>query len=212
MIRALCLSVAVIAIIGCTTGSDEKSSSVFWDSTGDVIGLSGEPMVYATRDLASLVGKADAVVVGRVDGETSRELASPFVVDQPLTSEAAENVAKLSGALVDTPMSTTSTMSVSRWLSGEGPDKIEVMTHGGFMSDGLPFFLDGTFLLEQGRTYLLALYRDRNGIYVAGSARTGFDLTEGVKVLNYPDTRDLDYLEDHSVNEFVTYIESLLKS
>lgn len=207
------LIAALVAACDSSAQDDEgQSPSFFWDSPGDVVGLSSEPMVYPTRDLEGIVQKADAVVVATVDVEVSREFGSPLVVDQPLTSEGTENVAKLSDILESTPMNTTSIVSISRWLSGEGPDGIEVTTHGGFMPDGQPYVLDGNFLLEPGRTYLLALYLDRNGAYGAGSARAGFDLTDDVKVLNHADTRDLEYLEDYSVEEFVAYIESLLKS
>lgn len=76
-------------------------------------------------------------------------------------------------------------------------------------NDGSLSFIDGFFLPEEGRTYLVVLYKDTEDRYRCCWARQNFDLTEGVKVLNHPFTRDLEGLEGMPVDSFVAYMKDL---
>ena len=86
----------------------------------------------------------------------------------------------------------------------EGPD--------GTISRDQAIFPDGMFLLEPGRTYLLLLDKSESGEYQYGPAFGAFDLTGGVHVLNHPLTRDIEYYEEMSVDDFVAYVKGLADS
>jgi hypothetical protein len=161
------------------------------------------------------VQRADAVVTVRVDGIHDTELPtvdrSNYIYQDPPDKVRDEQSNQILDSL---PIHTTYSGKVESWIKGSGDSALLVRGIGGVSSfTGMSSYPDGYFLLEPGRMYLLLLYVDSvDGHYFYGSAREAFDLTDGVKVLNHPITRDLEHFEDMSVDDFVSYVRQLGKA
>lgn len=147
-------------------------------------------------------------VTGIEDVEFPSADRSNIIYADPADKERDERLDKI---LDSRPTDTTYSAKVESWIKGSGDSTLLVRAIGGVSTyDGSPFFLDGYFLLEPGRSYLLVLHWDEvQGVYQLDTARRGFDITAGVSVLNHPDTRDLEYFEEMSVDDFVAYVRSL---
>lgn len=210
--RRLLLSAAGILTVGVMLGCNKLSGpeSAFWDNASDVRGHDTLTIVEE-RELPVLVKLADAVVVVEITDVEDVVRTGPW--PNPVQVEDASDKADLErdeNVFADVPLATTYGAKVAEWVKGSGEATMSVVESGGLTSDGTPIFDDGSFLLEPGRKYLLLLYRNAQGDYqFSGWARWGFDLTDGVKVMNHPDTRDLEYLESESVDEFISYVRSL---
>jgi hypothetical protein len=182
---------------------------LFWDGSGDVRG--GDTLAaYQIRDLPGLLKIYDAAVVVHVTGIESVKRDGPL--PNKVYPEDPADQARLdayAAAEADMPSLTTYEGEVQTWLKGSGEAKISIVAPGGLTSDGQAIFPDEMFLLEPGRTYLLLLDKNDTGAYEYGPAREAFDLTGGVHVLNHPDTRDLEYFESMSVEDFVSYVKQL---
>ncbi len=91
---------------------------------------------------------------------------------------------------------TTYTARVEEWLKGSGPEEITITDVGGLTADG-PVFLNGDFLLQVGRKYVVSLGPNQGmpggGQYSRSSGGRGsFEVTDGyVHVLNHPLAQDL---------------------
>lgn len=194
------------------------STSVFWDGEGDVRG--GEAFQnWETRDLPGLLKIHDAAVV--VDVTDITEVERQDTGDVPVTAENPADQAELDRHMrnfLATPEQTTYAAKVKEWIQGSGSDEVSIIGGGGLadvegpdgtISRDQPIFPDGMFLLEPGRTYLLLLHKTEAGAYEYGLAFSAFDLTGGVHVLNHPLTRDIEYYEEMSVDDFVSYVRGL---
>jgi len=211
MIKILILALMVLSMAACSS-SDDVGRSVFWDNDGDVRGADARADI-TERDFAKLVSMNEAVVVVEITDiqQTERLGRLPVTVtaedpsDQPMLD-------RNNAEMADLPTSTTYLAKVQEWIKGTGGDEINISASGGSFSDGTLDFVDGFFLLEPGRRYLLLLSKNQDGVYSCCWSRAGFELTEGVKVLNHPDTRDLEHFEQMSVEEFEAYVAGLVSS
>lgn len=207
---AAAIAVALLLTTGCTSGPSEANSE-FWDADGEVHGPVDSLVVTHISDFGGLAGAADAIVVVRVDAieETTRqgEIPGDITAEDP---EFEDDLAFIEEELGDNPLSTTYSATVEQWLKGDGSDEISIRNFGGLTSRGDAVFIDGYFLLEPGREYILLLNENGDSLYTHGNARRGFDITDGVvKVLNNPQTADLEHFERQSVDEFIEYVASL---
>jgi hypothetical protein len=207
MRRLLIVLPLVATTVAC--GSSGQTASPFWDASGDVRG--SEAIYSSTSDLSKKIEWADAAVVLEVTGVESIATAGPI---GPVLAEDPADQARvdaIEGFGEDYPRFTTYKASVQRWLKGGGASTISIIGAGGYMASTKQWvFLDGMFLLEPGRTYLLLLQETPSGDWLYGQATGAFDLTGGVHVLNHPITRDLERLEQMSVEDFTTYVTSLV--
>lgn len=211
MTRIFIPTILVLLLVACSDGNSEQPGSLFWDSPHDVPGVEVLP-IGGDRDFSDLVWLSDAAVVAEITEIESTELPSPMsddvIIEDP---EYAEVLEQIDAIRTRTPIVTTYSADILNWLSGDGDSRVSVTQTGGVGPDDNKFFLDGSFLLEPGRTYLLLLTWG-GGEYWFRSARTGFDLTDGVKVLNHETTRDLEVFEDMSVDEFVEHVSEIAGS
>lgn len=199
-----------IASVAVACGSGESTmESAFWDTEDDVRGSPGLG-IYVTRELEGILELSDGVAIVRVEAVSDVRVAGPLSEPVSVDKEAREDFERFAAAAASAPTNSTYTAEVKEWIKGGGEKGIRLHGLGGLAADGTPHFIDGYFLLEPGRTCLLGLTKDDGGEYHYGSARSAFDLTDGVKVLNNPDTRDLEHYEEMSVDEFVEHISSLV--
>jgi hypothetical protein len=201
------LALLVVTAFACQS-TEDTPSSVFWDASGDVDGMSLVPY-YKTWELADTVTDADYVAVVRMNKVVEVKYLTPFGGSIIVPEDAKDAYDRFDAGVAATPEATTYEVTVDRWIKGEGDKTIEITGSGGITAKGRPIFNDGTFLLEPGRTYLLTIWKTEAGGLVYGSARASFDLTDGVKVLNHYDTRDLEHFETMSVDEFESYVKQL---
>ena len=197
---AVLLAVSVIACGGDTevevdtqpTGNAENldqdqfrllAEGEFIDSR-PIEGSSGA-LVIISGGLPGVVGRADAIVVA--EGLEGGDVTVP-------TRPAPPNfpVAEIE----ESPL-TTYSARVDQWVKGSGPGELLVTQFGGITESG-PEFVDGFFLLEAGRTYILSLYLKDPDLptqadYVASvNGLVTFEVTDGfVHVLNHPMTQEL---------------------
>lgn len=214
--KAVTVSCLVLLLSSCgadDSNSSTSGSSYFWDGSGDVHG-SPAFAFYPERELSAIIASADLVAVLEIT-EIQSVKRSGFLPETPIFLDPADEKEFESFAPIaaDAPESTFYSATVEESLKGSGSGKIKIRGSGGLYSDGTPSFTDGDFLLEPGRRYVLALFLDNSGeFYTFSGARSGFDLTAGVKVLNHPDTRDLEPLEGLSEQAFVEYVRQLTNS
>lgn len=194
---------AVISVLGLLVAcssvqSDESPSSpsLFWDTEGDVRGMECLTRFFAW-ELGDIVAKSDAVAVVRVSeiADVTRVgiPAVPTIEGDDSTRAKLESIEE---AAADMPTNTTYRAEVEEWIDGTGSNELMIRDFGGRLTDGTPVFCDLQFLLEPDRTYLLSLSQGDDGVYTTSFARGSFDVTDGVKVLNNPRTRDLEHLEE----------------
>jgi hypothetical protein len=176
-------------------------------------------MNWTTRDMPGLLKLHDAAAVVHVSGVV--DVKREDFRGTSITAEDPEDEPELARHLrnsANTPLQTTYSGEVREWLQASGPEKISLVAPGGLadleapdgsISKDQAIFPDGMFLLEPGRSYLLLLDETEDGAYAYGMAFAAFDLTAGVHVLNHPLTRDIEYYEAMSVDEFVAYVKSL---
>ena len=155
--------------------------------------------------LAAFVARSDAVIVGEVV-----EIVDLFIS----TSSAPPNWPV---AEIENPPWSTYRVRVDQWLKGSGSAEILVGRFGGITPSG-PYFLDGDFLLEPARSYVLILLNKQAvepgpGQYTSyTSGRGGFEVTDGfVHVLNHPLTQDLqEQYGGMPLADFMQLLEGLI--
>jgi hypothetical protein len=200
---------AMIPLFLLACGGSDGQESVFFDGDGDVHGR--EVLFrFTSHELSDAISQSDAIVVVEVSGIQGSQAAGPLpldiVVQNPNDQERYDRFAAAAAAA---PVATTYRGTVETWIKGSGSSTVEIRGAGGVTSEGERYFFDGHFLLEPGRKYLLLLTQDDRGAYWYGHARGGYDVTDGVKVMNHPDTRDLEEFEKMSVAELVNYVKEL---
>jgi hypothetical protein len=202
----------LLFMVACgATNTDSGAPSQFWDGTDDVHGADAL-VSFTGLSFEESASAAKAIVVIHIDGIHDVELLKGD--DTNIIYESAADKARAqedNEKLGSLPIHTTYSGTVKSWIKGNGESNLLVRGLGGVSSlDGATHYPDAHFLLEPGRTYLLFLYVDSvDGKYFYGSAREGFDLTHGVKVMNSPYTRDLEHLEGLSIDDFVSYVRQV---
>lgn len=209
--RFLLVTLLLLFLAACESTSEPDSPSTFWESKGDVVSGAQGLVLGAERDFPELVHSSAAIVAVNISGIESTTLPQPVpddvAVGEPETQLMIEEMARVRDS---TPMTTTYRGTVSDWILGDGPPELLITGFGGVGAEGNEFFIDGSFLLESGRRYLLFLTED-GGDYYYHTARTSFDLTSGVYVLNHPDTRDLEDFENFSPSEFINHVGEVVR-
>lgn len=169
--------------------------------TKPVRGSSGA-LVVMSGGLPGVVSRADAIVVSEIT-----EIVDVTIPTRPAPPNFP--VAEIEEYPV-----TTYSARVDQWVKGVGGDKLLITDVGGVTDSG-PRFVDGDFLLEPGRRYVLALYEKREGLpgpgqyERAGLGLGAFEVTDGfVHVLNNPLTQDLQaQFGGMPLQEFVQVLE-----
>ncbi len=201
-------------------GSGDLRESPFWDALEGYKG--GAPATYPVWRMPSfdeMYDEAALVVVGRPVAIVGRENQEPPDLrreDVVGPSEAEEEefwqrFQQFQGAVSQAPDSTGFRVDVQRWLKGSSPPTITVKQGGGWLADGTPYVVDGDFLLEIGRTYLMVLRPLSDPAVYARvwDSRGGFDVTRGtIRVYKSVLTQDLKYLEGLTVDEFLVVVSA----
>jgi len=197
----------VILLPGACGGGAKEAN--FIDSApvrGDVEALWGFP---GDGSLADIAGASEAVVVVEVIEVVGVEYSGPYDVPEWMPAAIAESWSR------GLPY-TTYRLGVDRWLKGAGGQEILITDGGGITPDG-PIFMDGDFLVEAGRKYVMALAPNVGmpgaGQYTrrAGSRGT-FEVTDGfVHVLNHPIAEDLqEQYGGMALADFVQVLEGFV--
>ncbi len=180
------LVTTLLLLAACGGGTDRDRYIDDEPVTGSMEGLWGFP---GDGSLAAIVGASDAVVVAEVIEVVGVEYSGPYDVPESIPAAIAESWSR------GLPY-TTYRVRVDQWLKGSGGQEILITDFGGIMED-VPFFIDGDFLLETGRKYVMTLEPNRgmpgDGQYTRnGGSRGTFEVTDGfVHVLNHPLAEDL---------------------
>ena len=178
------LLVLPVLVLAVACGSETYAQSQFWDSKVEVRGNPWDFFDPSQRpSLAEFVQESDIIVTVRIgaihDVEMPSSDHSNIIYADPDQKARSEQSDKILDGI---PISTTYSGQVDTWIKGSGDSSLLVRTIGGVSAyDGSAFFLDGFFLLEPGRSYLLILHWDPGlGVYDLGLARSSFDITDGV--------------------------------
>jgi hypothetical protein len=214
-LRSRTIAASLLVLIGLTvtacSSADGQAQSPFWDGTEDAQGAA-VLVGPSTRTTEELLQLAEGIALVRVNSIQSENPQATLVSIVAEDTNDQWQIDRAEQIVSDVPSSTTYSATVESWIKGTGQKEILIEAFGGFDSKGDSHFADGWFLLEPGRTYLLSLYTESGdgvGNFYYMSARTSFDLTDGVKVLNHPSTRDIEHFEDMSVDDFVSYVREL---
>ena len=176
------------------------STEAMWDFPGD-------------GSLAALVTAGEAVVVAEVIEVVGVEYNEPSTAPVPEGMDPEFVERWRLGWLY-----TTYRVAVEQWLKSDGPAEILITDVGGMTVDGA-IHLDGDFLLEEGRRYLMTLVLNMGahpgeGQYSRpGGSRGTFEVTDGfVHVLNHPMAEDLEELYGGmALAEFVQVVEGFVE-
>lgn len=226
--RWLLIAVALVALtVGC--GSDDEARVGSTDDaavepsaaqgpfidTYPVTGT-GQPYRHLPGDgsLAAIAADVDAIVVLEVT-----EIVDMIIPTRP--APEGWPVASLEG-----PPWTTYRVRVHQWIKASGGEEILITQYGGIITETElghippgPYFLDGDFLLQPDRKYVLLMKEKPPGIPGQGDyitsygGRGGFEVTDGyVHVLNNPIAVGLDWASGLTTEEFVDVLAGYLVS
>jgi hypothetical protein len=110
--------------------------------------------------LPGVVSRADAIVVAEIVN----------IVDVTVSTMPAEPNWPWPTAELEVGRLTTYSGRVEQWLKGSGPDEVLITGFGGITESGANF-VDGDFLLDPGRRYVLALYEKARACQDLASTR-----------------------------------------
>jgi hypothetical protein len=207
--RFFLLIAALVGLLAATACGGSADTGRYIDDEpsvgGGLPGLWGFP---GDGSLHAIVAEVDAVVVGEVVEVVGVVYSGPDDPPEGLSEEAAESWRR------GFP-TTTYRIRVDRWLKGSGTAEISVSSTGGITPDG-PMFVDGDFLLEPGRKYVMALDPTPpralgDGEYARkGGSRGAFEVTDGyVHVLNHPITQEIqEQYNGMPLDDFVALVNT----
>jgi hypothetical protein len=210
MMRSLWVTGLTVGLLLTVACGDSADTGRYIDDEasvgGSAQGLWGFP---GDGSLHAIVADSEAVVLGEVVEVVGVAYTGPHdLLPEGLSEENAESWRR------GFP-TTTYRIRVDRWLKGSGTAEISVSSTGGITPDG-PMFVDGDFLLEPGRKYVMALDPTPpralgDGEYARkGGSRGAFEVTDGyVHVLNDPITQEIqEQYNGMPLDDFVALVNT----
>jgi hypothetical protein len=203
----------IVALVSCGGGNSETQSSPFWDAAEPPPGISArflDPM----PPLEKMYDESDAVVVAEVIEvvDTKNVDLNVDLSNATIEPEIEESVRERLEYMSQAPDFTTFAVEIREWIKGEDDaGEVLVRQFGGVMPDGYYRIMDGDALLEAGRSYVLFLRKDGDGLYERlWFGRGVYDITSGeTKVMNHWLLEDLNHLEGMTTEEISEYLTNL---